>query len=124
MPGIISYETGAGGLHTIVSVEPTEVQGITERSGAYTPVRLIVHDLSTPECFAEAVDDAAVASTVILTQIGQKFGRSLSWGAIAHLRQESRSTYEAPIERAKGLGHVVITLTAPTKEAAEAILPA
>lgn len=125
MQSIISYENGDGSLHTVASVDAADVQGVIERSGAYTPVELSVRDLSTPDGFDEAVDDVAVAKTVQLTQTGQKLGRSLTWEAIEKFRHDSKSSTFSiePVERARDLGQVVVSLTAPTQEALEAILP-
>jgi len=125
MPSIISYENGDGSLHTVASVDAVDVQGVIERSGAYTPVELSVRDLSTPDGFDEAIDDIAVAKTVRLTQFGAKHGRDLTWEAIERIRHDSKSSASSiePVERARDLGQVVVSLTAPTKEALETILP-
>lgn len=122
MPGIISYETKDGGMHTIASVDPSEVAGVIERSAEFAPAEVTIHDLTTPEGAEEAVDDIAVAHTVVMAQIGVKHGRVLSFDALARIRHEAKSSRAGDVERAKALGHVIVTFTAP-KEAAEAILP-
>ena len=123
MQSLISYENGDGSLHTVASVDVAEIPGLIERSGTYSPVELSVRDLTTPDGFDEAVDDTAVASTVILTQVGAKLGRDLTWDAIARYREDAKSSYIERVERARDLGQVVVSLTAPTKEALETILP-
>jgi hypothetical protein len=122
MPGIISYETNDGGIHTIASVDPSEISGLLERSTAFVPpAEIKVHDLTTPEGAEEAVDDIAVAATVVFAQIGNKLGRSLSWEALGNYRHEAKTRRISDVEQARDLGHVIVTLTAP-KEAVDVIL--